>query len=160
MYYHFSPCEGKWALGTRHTPAPGTPASRCPVPGHRAGRAARGRCGRCGARWVPLERPGQPALRRGGPRAEPGWSAMRQAGRVRGSPLPTDGRAAPARGLGCRREVGGRASRRRLHSPGSVPLLAFVGFELRPPPRWGTRRQSVHAHGSRREGCYQEKKQI
>lgn len=73
-----------------------------------------------------------------GPRgAEAQRFATPQAGRVRGSPLPTHRLAAPARGRGSCLEVGARASRLRLHSPCWVSLLAIVGFELRSPPRWG-----------------------
>lgn len=62
---------------------------------------------------------------------------MLRARRVRDKPLPTDGLAAPARGRGSSREMGERVSRLSLHWPGSVLLLAFVGSELRSPPRWG-----------------------
>lgn len=69
---------------------------------------------------VPAELPGAGALRPRTAGAEARRSGTPRAGRwvVRGSPLPTDILAAPARGRGCRGEVGRRGSGLSLDSPG------------------------------------------
>ena len=53
------------------------------------------------------------------------------------APYPTAALLRLRRGEGLTQRWVARVSRLRLPSPGSVPLLAFVGFELRSPPWWG-----------------------
>lgn len=127
---------------TLWAPAPGTQASRRPGPRQEAALAARGRSGNCRERWVQLERPGQRVL---------SSRTRAEDRRVKSSPLPRmdllrlcEARVSP--------RDGGRGIRLRLHSPGSVPFLAFVGFELRSPPRWEIRRQSTCPRESESEG--------